>query len=87
MASVAASGRPSANISRSKTSRQPVKRSEAAERAQLNPRPPDAEPARSAGGADAVGWGSAGASTPCDSLGGRVTTPSSNHARFWASVS
>src|SRR6266550_709662 len=30
----------------------------------LNPRLPDAPPARSAGGADAVGWGSAGASTP-----------------------
>ena len=51
---------------------QPVKRSEAAERPQLNPRPPDAEPARSAGGADAVGWKGAGASTPCDSLGNRV---------------
>jgi len=25
--------------------------------------------------------------TPCDSLGHRITTPSSNHARSWASVS
>ena len=56
-------------------------------RRDLNPRPPDAEPARSAGVADAAGKGSAGASTPCDSLGGRVTTPSSDHARSWASVS
>ena len=60
---------------------------EAPQAPQLNPRPPDAEPARSAGGADAVGWGSAGASTPCDSIEGRVTTTSGNHARFWASVS
>src|SRR2546421_273666 len=35
----------------------PVKRSEAAQRPQLNPRPPDAEPARSAGGADTAGKG------------------------------
>src|SRR5439155_12536873 len=44
-------------------------------------------PARSAGGADAAGWGRVGASTPYDSLGDRVTTPSSTHARSWASVS
>ena len=29
---------------------------EAPQAPQLNPRPPDAEPARSAGGADAAGW-------------------------------
>src|SRR6266513_1935631 len=67
--------------------RSPASGAKAPQAPQLNPRPPDAEPARSAGGADAVGWGSAGASTPCDSLRDRVTTPSSNHARSWASVS
>src|SRR5207249_4896278 len=65
----------------------PASGAKAPQARKLNPRPPDAEPARSAGGADAVGKGSAGASTPCESLEGRVTTPSSNHARFWASVS
>ena len=33
-----------------------------------------------------VGWGSAGASTPCERLLNGVTTKSSNYAMFWASV-
>src|SRR5438067_2607860 len=65
----------------------PASGAKAPQAPKLNPRPPDAEPARSAGGADVVGWGSAGASTPCESLEGRVTTSSSDHAMFWASVS
>ena len=50
----------------------------------VNPRPPDAEPTRSVGGADAVGLGVGRAPTPCERLVGGVTTKSSKYAMFWA---